>query len=124
MTQVTPEDIAKFREKLQNPDAATALAEIEDCEGNLEDAAMVLAIRVGQQPDIANAEWLESLAKKCRAIICREENRNALFTEDYAAVMRSLATTKICPPLLVTPVLMYVLQQGVDSFCEPLDTIS
>ncbi|MES1022745.1 hypothetical protein ABN584_07590 [Gloeocapsa sp. BRSZ] len=124
MTQVTPEDIAKFREKLQDPDATTALAEIEDCEGNLEDAAMVLAIRVGQQPDIANAEWLDSLAKKCRAIICREENRNALFIEDYAAVMRSLATTKICPPLLVTPVLMYVLQQGVDSFCEPLDTIS
>ncbi|OKH25812.1 hypothetical protein [Chroogloeocystis siderophila] len=124
MTQVTPEDIAKFREKLQDPDAATALAEIEDCEGNLEDATMVLAIRVGQQPDIANAEWLESLAKKCRAIICREENRNALLSDDYAAVIRSLATTKICPPLLITPVLMYVLQQGVDSFCEPLDTIS
>ncbi|PPS42324.1 hypothetical protein [Chroococcidiopsis sp. TS-821] len=124
MTQVTSEDIAKFREKLQNPDASAALAEIEDCEGNLEDAAMVLAIRVGQQPDIANAEWLDSLAKKCRAIICREENRNALLTEDYAAVMRALATTRICPPLLVTPVLMYVLQQGVDNFCEPLDTVS
>ncbi|MBE9192638.1 hypothetical protein IQ230_20245 [Gloeocapsopsis crepidinum LEGE 06123] len=125
MTQVTSEDIAKFREKLQNyPDASTALAAIEDCEGNLEDAAMVLAIRAGQQPDIANAEWLDSLAKKCRAIICREENKHALQSDDYASVIRHLTTTRLCPPLLVIPVLMYVLQQGMDQFCQPLDTVS
>ncbi|PIG95379.1 hypothetical protein [Gloeocapsopsis sp. IPPAS B-1203] len=125
MTQVTSEDIAKFREHLQDyPDASAALAEIEDCEGNLEDAAVVLAIRVGQQPDIANAEWLDSLAKKCRAIICREDNRSALLNADYASVIRYLATTRLCPPLLAVPVLMYVLQQGIDQFCQPLDTVS
>lgn len=125
MTQVTSEDIAKFREKLQDyPDAAAALAEIEDCEGNLEDAAMVLAIRVGQQPDIANAEWLDSLAKKCRAMICRDENRQALQSNDYGSVIRHLATTRLCPPLLAVPVLMYILQQGIEQFCQPLDTVS
>lgn len=27
---------------------------------------------------------------------------------------------KICPPLLVTPVIIYVIKQGIDQFCEPL----
>ena len=64
MTQVTPEEIAKFRAELTDyPDAQAALREIEECEGDLEDAAMVLAIRVGQQPEIANSDWLDSTSK-------------------------------------------------------------
>lgn len=125
MTQVTQEDITRFQEQLGDyPDAIAALREIEECEGNLEDAAVVLAIRVGQQPDIANADWLDSLAKKCRAAICAEEFRSSLLANNFAPVVGHLAATKLCPALLVTPVLMYVIQQGIDSFCEPLDTVS
>lgn len=125
MTQVTPEQIAKFQAELVDyPDAQAALKEIEECEGDLEDAAMVLAIRVGQQPDIANSDWLDGLAKKCRAVICQEEFRNALINETYAPIMGHLAATRLCPAILVTPVLMYVIKQGVNNFCEPLDTVS
>lgn len=125
MTQVTTEEIAQFRAELADyPDALAALKEIEECEGDLEDAAMVLAIRVGQQPDIANSEWLDSLAKKCRAVICQEEYRKALLNGNFAPIMRHLAGTKLCPALLVTPVLIYVVQQGVNSFCEPLNPVS
>lgn len=125
MTQVTSEKIAKFRTQLaEYPDAINALQAIEDCEGNLEDAAMVLAIRAGQQPEIANSEWLDSLAKKCRAIICKEEFRTSLIAEDIAPIAGHLAATKLCPPLLVTPVLIYAVQQGIDSFCEPLDEVA
>jgi hypothetical protein len=38
------------------PEAMASLETIADCEGDLEDAAMALAIRVGQQPDINNSE--------------------------------------------------------------------
>lgn len=125
MTQVTPEDIALFRAQLADyPDALAALEEIEECEGDLEDAAMVLAIRVGQQPEIANSEWLDSLAKKCRAAICQEEFRNDLVNGSLALVMEHLVARKLCPRLLVIPVLVYVFQQGVNKFCEPLDTVS
>lgn len=125
MTQVTPEQIAKFQAELVDyPDAQAALKEIEECEGDLEDAAMVLAIRVGQQPDIANSDWLDGLAKKCRAVICQSEFRNALINETYAPIMGHLAATRLCPAILVTPVLMYVIKQGVNNFCEPLDTVS
>ncbi len=123
MTQVKPEEIAQFRTELADyPDAIAALKEIEECEGDLEDAAMVLAIRVGQQPDIANSEWLDSLAKKCRGVICQAEYRNALANGTFAPIMGHLTATRLCPALLITPVLMYVVQQGVNSFCEPLDS--
>jgi hypothetical protein len=125
MTQVTPEEIVQFQAELVDyPDAVAALKEIEECEGNLEDAAVVLAIRVGQQPDIANSEWLDGLAKKCRAVICQEEYRNALVAGNFAPTMGQLVATRLCPALLVTPVLIYVAKQGVNSFCEPLDTVS
>lgn len=125
MTQVTSEEIAKFRaELLGYPDALAALKEIEECEGDLEDAAMVLAIRVGQQPDIANSEWLDSLAKKCRAVICQAEFKNALENGDFALVVGRLRETKLCPALLVTPVLMYVTKQDVKQFCQPVDPVS
>ncbi len=125
MTQVTPEEIVQFRAELVDyPDAVAALKEIEECEGNLEDAAVVLAIRVGQQPDIANSEWLDALAKKCRAVICQEEYRNALVTGNFAPIVGQLVATRLCPALLVTPVLIYVAKQGVNSFCEPLDAVS
>ena len=125
MTQVTPEEVARFRTQLVDyPDAINALQVIEDCEGNLEDAAMVLAIRAGQQPEITNSDWLDSLAKKCRAVICKEEFRNSLIAENFAPIAGHLAATKLCPALLVTPVLMYAAQQGINSFCEPLDTVS
>lgn len=125
MTQVTPEEIAKFQAELVDyPDAQAALKEIEECEGDLEDAAMVLAIRVGQQPDIANSDWLDGLAKKCRAVICQEQFRDALVNETYSPIVGHLAATRLCPAILVTPVLMYVIKQGVNNFCEPLDEVS
>ncbi|MBD1921314.1 hypothetical protein H6F77_09445 [Microcoleus sp. FACHB-831] len=125
MTQVTSAEIAQFRSQLADyPDALISLDVIEDCEGDLEDAAMVLAIRVGQQPDIANSVWLDSLAKKCRAVICQEEFRNDLVNGNFSGMMGHLAATKLCPALLVTPVLMYVFQQGVNKFCEPMDRVS
>lgn len=124
MTQVTSEEIARLRaELLAYPDALAALKEIEECEGDIEDAAMVLAIRVGQQPDIANSEWLNSLAKKCRAVICQAEFKNALENGNFALVVGHLRETKLCPALLVTPVLMYVVKQGVNEFCQPLDPV-
>jgi hypothetical protein len=55
------------------PEAIASLETIADCEGDLEDAAMTLAIRAGQQPDINNSEWLDGLAKKCRVAICHSE---------------------------------------------------
>jgi hypothetical protein len=105
------------------PEAVTALETIADCEGDLEDAVMTLAIRIGQQPDINNSEWLNGLAKKYRVAICQSEFRNDMVNGNMMPVFQHFLTLKICPRLLILPVLLYVHEQGVNRFCEPLDPL-
>ncbi|MFH7027858.1 MAG: hypothetical protein ACHBN1_21295 [Heteroscytonema crispum UTEX LB 1556] len=124
MTTVTSIEIAQFRSQLaDDPRAMEALDLIEDCEGDLEDAAMTLAIRIGQEPERANSEWLDALARKWRAVICQEEFRDDLVNGSLKGMMEHLKTMPGFPKILATPVLMYVLKQSVNNFCEPLDSL-
>ena len=124
MTTVTSQEIAQFRSQLaDNPKAMEALDLIEDCEGDLEDAAMTLAIKAGQEPERANSEWLDALARKWRAVICQEEFRDNLLDGSVKEMMEHLKTMPAFPQILATPVLIYVRKQGVNNFCEPLDLL-
>jgi hypothetical protein len=105
------------------PDAIASLETIADCEGDLEDAAMTLAIRVGQQPDINNSEWLDGLAKKCRVAICRSEFRNDMVDGNFMPLFQHFIQAKICPKLLILPVLLYAHERGINRFCQPLDPL-
>ncbi|MCW6036166.1 hypothetical protein K4A83_07755 [Spirulina subsalsa FACHB-351] len=123
MEPITPEELAQWRSQLANyPPAQKALLEIEDCEGDLEDAAISLAIRAGQQPQQDNAEWLASLAKRCRAAICQDSIlRENIATGELEKAAIALANLDLIPPILATPVLFYVLKQGLNQFCQPFD---
>jgi len=124
MTTVTSQEIAQFRSQLaDNAKAMEALDLIEDCEGDLEDAAMTLAIKAGQEPERANSEWLDALARKWRAVICQEEFRDNLIDGSVNQMMEHLKTITAFPQILATPVLIYVVKQGVNNFCEPLDLL-
>jgi hypothetical protein len=124
MTKVTSKEIAQFRSQLaDDPSDMEALDLIEDCDGDLEDAAMTLAIRAGQQPERANSEWLDALARRWRAVICEQEYREDLLNTSIQKMMEHLKTTPTFPKILATPVLIYVLKQGVNNFCEPLDLL-
>ena len=117
---LTPPEIAQYRSQLANThQALVALDVIEDCEGDLEDAAISLAIEVGQQPD--RSDWLEGLAKRCRVAICRDELKEDLLNNSAVSAVAYLIEARICPALLATPVVLYVIQQGVDEFCDPLN---
>ena len=119
MLPLTSQQIAQYRSQLALfPDALLALDCIEDCEGNIEDAALTLAIQVGQQPD--RTDWLDGLAKRCRVEICRSEFRDELLAGNITAAVECLIETKICPKVLVTPVILCVLKSGIEDFCEPL----
>lgn len=125
MTTVTPQEIARFRSTFANyPQAMQGLDLIEDCEGDLEDAAMTLAIKAGQQPEIANSEWLDSLAKKWRAVICQEEWRSDLLEGSVDKLMQKIQKMPTFPDILVAPVLLYVFKRGIADFCEPLDSVT
>jgi hypothetical protein len=124
MTTVTSKEIALFRSQLaDDPRAMEALDLIEDCEGDLEDAAMTLAIKAGQEPERANSEWLDALSRKWRAVICEQEFRDYLLDGSVKEMMERLKTMPTFPKTLATPVLMYVFKQGANNFCEPLDSL-
>ena len=64
MVIITSQQIAQFRSQLaEYPEALKALDAIEDCEGNIEDAAISLAIQAGQEPNISE-NWLDGFAEK------------------------------------------------------------
>ncbi|RFP55196.1 MAG: hypothetical protein BJG00_015455 [Limnothrix sp. CACIAM 69d] len=119
---VSTDRIAQLRVELaEYPTALEALAEIEDCEGDLEDAAIALAIRAGQQPDRSDG-WLEGLAKRCRARLCVQEPvRQSLAQGAIAATLGYLDDQPPCPAVLLLPVVLWVSHQGVETFCRPLD---
>ena len=125
MTTVTSQEIAQFRSTFANyPPALQGLDLISDCDGDLEDAAMTLAIKAGQQPEIANSEWLDSLAKKWRSLICQQEYRTDLAEGSVDKLMEQIQKNPTFPTVLVTPVLLYVFKQGIPEFCEPLDLVT
>ncbi|MBD2209771.1 hypothetical protein H6G27_07765 [Nostoc linckia FACHB-104] len=124
MTTVTSQEIAQFRSQLTDDLRAMEVLDlIEDCDGDLEDAAMTLAIKAGQEPERANSEWLDALARKWRAVICEQEYRGELLTGSIKEMMAYLYTMPTFPKVLAVPVLIYVIKQGVNNFCEPLDLL-
>ena len=121
MVIITSQQIAQFRSQLaEYPEALKALDAIEDCEGNIEDAAISLAIQAGQEPNISE-NWLDGLAKRCRVAICKSEVKEELTNGELNAAFGNLVAAKICPDILVTSVIIYVFKTGVNDFCEPLE---
>ncbi|MFM8296836.1 MAG: hypothetical protein ACKN9E_20150, partial [Microcystaceae cyanobacterium] len=77
-TIVTPEEIAQFRTKLaNNPKALADLDVIEQCEGNLEQAARILARRANIEDVRAGITW-ESALKQARQVVCDAKFKEGL----------------------------------------------
>jgi len=121
MATLTSIEIIEYRAELAaNPDALRALDMIEDCEGDLEDAAIALALQTGQEPDMTEG-WLAGLAKRWRTVICGTELKAALASGKLANAIQMIQAETTMPPVLVTPVALLVLKTGVEEFCKPLE---
>ena len=119
MINLTTQEVADYRSQLAiYEEALMALDEIEDCEGNIEDAAIALAIQAGQQPD--RLDWLDGLAKRLRVGICQPQFTKDLLNNQLASTVEYLLNSELCPRILVTPVVIYAVKQGISDFCEPL----
>lgn len=117
---LTPEEIDFYRTELTDyPEALAALDVLADCEGDLEDAAITLAIQVGQEPDISTA-WIDGLAKRWRHIICHADIRDGLEDGLSGEVLTLLKANTQLPLRLATPVAIFVIKTGVETFCKPL----
>lgn len=121
MITVTSVEIIEYRAELAgNPLALEALDMIEDCEGDVDDAAISLALQVGQEPDRSD-DWLDGFVKRSRHLICNPEIREQLSSTSIADVIRALEDATTIPPLLLAPTAIYLIKTGVVSFCRPFE---
>ena len=120
MMILTLADIAKYRSALsRNDEALLVLEMIEDCEGDLEDAAISLALQVGQEPNTSD-NWLDGLAKRWRPTLCQPSICAAIEKDDYGVALSLLLEHTTLPIKLAVPVLLYVTQSSIHDFCRPL----
>jgi hypothetical protein len=120
MITITSEELAQYRTELADqPAALRSLDMIEDCDGDLEDAAITLALQAGQEPDESD-RWLEGLAKRWRSFVCQMGMKDYLQTGSVANAVKLLAEETTIPPTLATPVILYTLKTGIEDFCKPL----
>jgi hypothetical protein len=118
---LTPQEITDYRVEFADfPAGQQAMTVIEDCEGDLEDAAIVLAIQSGQQPD-TNDRWVEGLAKRWRSVLCEESFKTQLTAGVTTALIAALTASTEIPAKLVTTMAIYVAKVGVQPFCQPLE---
>lgn len=120
MILVSQDAIDHYRSLLANdPRSTRALDMLEDCEGDLEDAAISLALQAGQEPDHSD-DWLKGLAKRWRLLLCQDDVRQALEIGNVADGVAALVAEKEFPKVLAVLVVIYVLQMGLEPFCRPV----
>jgi hypothetical protein len=120
MISISLEEITRYRSEVSsNEIALRALDMIEDCEGDLEDAAIALALQAGQEPD-RSEQWLDGLAKRWRAFLCQTGIKETLQAGSIARAINLLVEETSIPAILATPVVLYVSKTGIQDFCKPL----
>jgi hypothetical protein len=113
---VTAEEIDRFREQLKNdPEALAALDTIQECEGNLEEAARSIATAAGNTE--VESDLLEQLSSRCRSVICQEDMKEKLPVL-IAAIAGFLASSSGFPSRLATPIALFAIEKGSENFCD------
>lgn len=121
MIVLTSEEITLLKSSFADmPAALEALREIGDCDGDVEDAAISLALKSNQEPD-TNERWLGDFSKRYRHVVCKEDFRGAIAQGEFKNLVIHLAQKTDCPELIALPVALYVYKTGVDDFCHSFD---
>lgn len=119
LTKVTPDEIARYREELAfYPEALDALTLIEENEGNLEQAASLLAMEHGLIITKKKPSSLESLLCMYKDIICDDSFIDDLMTGLLTAGVTSLTASGQIPTALATPLVIYLVKVGVKNWCK------
>ena len=121
MIVLTSEEITRLKSSLADvPFALESLREIGDCEGDVEDAAISLALKSDQEPS-TNEEWLGAFSKRYRHVVCQQEWREAIAQGDVKTLVMHLAEKTDCPELIALPITLYAYKTGIDGFCHSFD---
>jgi hypothetical protein len=118
-TKVTPEEIAQFRAELAEDSKALGdIDVIERCEGDLEQAARILARRADIEDVRAGITW-ESALKQARQVVCDAKFKEGLAPDLIGGIIGALITAG--NPVLVavaTPCAGYIVKVSLAEFCN------
>ena len=115
--QITAAELQAYRQALEGiPGAIAVLNTIADCEGDLEDAAITIALQVGQEPDESDG-WVQSVAKRWRHVICHPDLKPVVTASKLAALVTQLGERTTLPTPLAILVAIVVIKTGGDTFC-------
>ena len=91
MISIPLKEITQLLQQLADyPEALRSLREIEDCDGDLNDAALSLALKANLEPS-ENDGWLAGFAKRYRHIACLPEFRSELEQQSIMGLVNHLA---------------------------------
>ncbi len=114
-------EITQLIERMTDaPEALRSLQEIEDCDGDLNDAALSLALKANLEPT-ENEGWLNGFAKRYRHIACLPQFREDLAAQRIDELVQYLMQNSQCPNLLAVPVALYISKVGINTFCQSYD---
>ena len=118
-TKVTPEEIAQFRAELAEDSKALGdIDVIERCEGDIEQAARILARRADIEDVRAGITW-ESALKQARQVVCDAKFKEGLAPDLIGGIIGALITAG--NPVLVavaTPCAGYIVKVSLAEFCN------
>ena len=78
MTTLTFTEINYFQSELSShPEALAALTEIQNCDGNVEDAATIILTQESDW-EVVQSEWLDRLVDHSRSLICKKYVKSSL----------------------------------------------
>ena len=110
--QLTAEEIQQYREQFKDyPDALKALDLIDECDGNLDDALILISMEeTGEEPDRGLS--LDQLAERCRPLVCADLARTIL---EILNILTGLFGTVG----VAVAVLLFILNKyGLENYCE------
>lgn len=112
-TQLTSEEIQQYREEFKDyPKALDTLDVIQECDGNLQDAIILISMReTGREPDRALLD-LDELAKQARPVVCAKATRKGI---DIASILSGLFGTY---GIAFTLFLYIINNVGLEKFCK------
>ncbi|MDJ0511698.1 MAG: hypothetical protein QNJ64_20985 [Crocosphaera sp.] len=122
MIVISNKEIEALSSRLSTyPEAIKALNTIKECDGYLEDAMQLIAIReTRDDSERGFQDWLV----RGRKILCQEEFRNDLAAGLIGVLIEPLVVSAAIPPGVATVVAIYAFKVGIKKFCEssvPMD---
>jgi hypothetical protein len=120
-TQLTPEEIQQYREKLKdNAQASEDIDLIEQCDGDLEYAAIRLARRANIDTIRADEEtFWQKAVMEARLLVCQDGLRDNLAPNILGGLI-GLFLTSSSPVLgvVATPIAIYIVEESLEDFCN------